>query len=66
MAWKQMDIRQQRAELAVRLGQGESMSALCREYGISRPTGYLWKQRFDRSGVAGLQDQSRRPAQSPP
>jgi transposase InsO family protein len=60
-----MDIRQQRAEFAVRVGRGESMSALCREYEISRPTGYLWKQRFDAQGVAGLNDLSRRPAHSP-
>ena len=65
MAWKQMDIRQQRAEFAVRLEHGEAMSALCREYGISRPTGYVWAGRFACSGIAGLDDHSRRPEHSP-
>jgi transposase/transposase InsO family protein len=65
MAWKQMDIRQQRAEFAVRLDRGESMSALCREYGISRPTGYLWTGRFAGEGIIGLDNHSRRPEHSP-
>jgi transposase InsO family protein len=65
MAWKQMDIRQQRAEFSVRAWRGEPVSGLCLEYGISRPTGYLWKQRFAAQGVAGLDDRSRRPAHSP-
>ncbi len=65
MAWKQMDIRQQRAEFAVRVSRGESMSGLCREYGISRPTGYLWCSRFAREGIAGLDNRSRRPEHSP-
>jgi transposase InsO family protein len=65
MAWKQMDIRQQRAEFAVRLARGEKLSTLCREYEITRPTGYLWKRRFAEHGVAGLEDRSRRPEHSP-
>ncbi len=39
----------------------ESMSGLCREFGISRKTGYKWLQRFEERGVEGLRDQSRRP-----
>ncbi len=65
MAWKQMDIGQQRAEFAVRLARGEKLSSLCREYEITRPTGYLWKRRFAEHGVAGLEDRSRRPEHSP-
>jgi hypothetical protein len=60
-----LSIRQQRAEFAVRLSRGESMSALCREYAISRPTGYVWAARFVQHGVAGLDNHSRRPEQSP-
>jgi len=65
MAWKRVDVLEQRAKFVVRAWRGEPMSALCQEYGISRPTGYLWKQRFAQSGVAGLHDQSRRPMQDP-
>jgi hypothetical protein len=50
MAWKQMDIRRQRAEFAVRLARGEKLSTLCREE-ITRPTGYLWKSRFAEHGL---------------
>jgi transposase InsO family protein len=38
---------------------------LCREYEISRPTGYLWLKRFAEQGVAGVEEHSRRPHQSP-
>jgi transposase InsO family protein len=34
---------------------------LCREYGISAKTGYKWRARFVQSGLAGLNDLSRRP-----
>lgn len=38
-----------------------SMSALCREFGVSRKTGYKWLERFGREGIEGLKDRSRRP-----
>jgi putative transposase len=38
-----------------------SMAELCRRYGVSRPTGYKWLQRFEEEGPPGLQDRSRRP-----
>ena len=37
------------------------MAELCRRYGISGPTGYKWVDRFEASGVPGLQERSRRP-----
>ena len=44
---------------------GKRMTALCREYGISRETGYKWLNRFKREGADGLEEQSRRPVSSP-
>jgi len=41
------------------------MAELCRAAGISRPTGYLWLDRYRRFGEAGLADRSRRPWRSP-
>ena len=43
--------------------QKEEMSVadLCREYGISRPTGYRWINRYKETGPEGLVDRSRRP-----
>lgn len=38
-----------------------SFSALCRDYGISRQTGYTWLGRWRSDGEAGLLDRSRRP-----
>ena len=34
---------------------------LCREYGVSRKTGYKWRERFVEHGIAGLEEESRRP-----
>ena len=44
-----------------RLFEGERMVDLCAEYGISRKTASKFKQRFERYGRAGLEDQSRAP-----
>ena len=37
------------------------MSALCRKFGISRPTGYKFFKRYKNIGLDGLKDRSRRP-----
>lgn len=41
------------------------MAELCREFGISRKTGYKWKERYSQRGLEGLHDHSRRPSSSP-
>lgn len=38
-----------------------NFAELCRKYGISRPTGYKWVDRFQTAGEAGLQERSRAP-----
>lgn len=43
----------------------ERFGDVCREYGISRKTGYKWKERFLSGGLSGLSDESRRPKASP-
>jgi transposase InsO family protein len=58
-----MDERLQFAAEA-RLTEG-SFSELCRRFGISRPTGYLWLDRFSREGAAGLEDRSHGPRSCP-
>ena len=40
---------------------GEPMAELCREFGISRKTGYKIFDRYQECGVQGLTDRSRRP-----
>ena len=66
MPFKQMEVREQRVEFVVRaLRRAEPLSDLCREFCISRPTGYLWIERYRAAGVAGIEERSRRPRHSP-
>ena len=44
---------------------GANMSALCREYDISRQTGHKWLKRFKEHGYEGLEEESRRPSSTP-
>lgn len=42
------------------------MAALCRQFGISRKTGYKWRKRYQQQGgLSALQERSRRPWRSP-
>jgi len=67
MPWARADVSEQRIRFVVRAVSGkEAMSALCREFGISRPTGYRWRRRYEQTGsVTGVVEQSRRPRHSP-
>lgn len=42
-----------------------NLRALCAQFGISRPTGYKWLERYRDGGVAALADHSRRPQSAP-
>lgn len=57
----------QRIEFVIRARRGEeTMTELCREYEISRPTGYLWLKRYkDAETITALKEKSRRPQNSP-
>src|SRR5665213_371973 len=65
MSWRLVGVQDQRVEFVVRASRGECLSSLCREFEITRPTGYLWLKRFREQGVAGVQEHSRRPHLSP-
>ncbi|RKX84410.1 MAG: hypothetical protein DRP70_13275 [Spirochaetes bacterium] len=41
------------------------MKDLCAEYGISKPIGHKWRNRFIQEGLAGLNERSRKPRVSP-
>jgi transposase InsO family protein len=58
-----MKLREEFVLLA--LEPGACMAKLCREYGISRRSGYKWVSRYQEEGIAGLTDRSRRPLESP-
>ena len=51
----------ERLRFVARLLDGEKMAPLCREFGISRKTGYKIFQRYQGCGLEGLTDRSRRP-----
>lgn len=66
MAWKTMDVQEQRVRFVVEATQkARTFRALCAAYEISRPTGYLWLKRYRERGVAGIAEQSRKPHRSP-
>ena len=51
----------ERVRFVARRLDGEKMAALCREFDISRKTGYKLFNRYKDSGLEGLTDRSRRP-----
>ena len=61
MPWKESSVMEERLRFVARLLEGESMSALCREFGISRKTGYKIFNRYKEQGPEALCDRSRRP-----
>lgn len=66
MSWKETSVITLREEFVLRaLEPNANLSAICREYGISRKTGYKWLSRFKTSGRDGLCDRSTRPLSSP-
>lgn len=64
MAWNERTVEIMREEFVRRvLAQEASKSALCREYGISRPTGDKWIERFQEG--QSMSNRSRAPLSSP-
>ena len=51
----------ERLRFVARLLEGEKMAVLCREFDISRKTGYKLFERYKDCGLEGLTDRSRRP-----
>ena len=51
----------ERLQFVARRLAGEGLAELCREFGISRKTGYKIFDRYQQCGVQGLTDRSRRP-----
>ena len=46
MPWKECNVEDERLRFVARLQGGEKMAALCREFGISRKTGYKIFNRY--------------------
>src|SRR5690606_6672275 len=54
-------VMDERVRFVGRLLEGDSMSGVCREFGISRKTGYKIWDRYRQEGMDALCDRSRRP-----
>jgi transposase InsO family protein len=66
MAWGTVNVNEQRVRFVVCASRHEkSLQELCKEFGISRPTGYEWLRRYQAGGIAGVAEKSRRPHRSP-
>jgi transposase InsO family protein len=66
MAWKTVDVQEQRVRFVVCACRGEkNFRQLCQEFDISRPTGYQWLRRYQAGGIAAIVEKSRRPQHSP-
>ena len=61
MPWKESLVMEERLRFVARLLDGESMSYMCRQFGISRKTGYKIYNRYKEHGLEALSDRSRRP-----
>ena len=61
MPWRECSVMDERMQFVARRLAGEPMAALCREFGISRKTGYKIFDRYQHCGLHGLTDRSRRP-----
>lgn len=61
MPWKECSVMDERLRFVARLLDGEAMSDVAREFGISRKTGYKIFNRYKDQGLEALDDRSRRP-----
>ena len=61
MPWRECCQMDERLRFVARLLEGEKMAVVCREFEVSRKTGYKIFSRYKDCGLEGLTDRSRRP-----
>src|SRR5690606_4232795 len=61
MPGRECSVMEERLRFVARLLHGEGMSRVCREFGISRKTGYKIWDRYRQEVTEALTDRSRRP-----
>ena len=61
MPWKECSVMDERLRFVARLLDGDAMTDVCRDFGISRKTGYKIFARYKDHGAEALSDRSRRP-----
>jgi len=66
MSWKELSLVVRRLQFVKLAWKGQqSLSQLCRRFGMSRKSGYKWLERFKQEGPRGLRDRGCRPHRSP-
>jgi transposase InsO family protein len=66
MGWKETCALEERFRFLQACQEEDfSFAELCRQFGISRKTGYKWQTRYQAEGLEGLVDQSRAPDRHP-
>ena len=63
MPWECKTVEEIRREFVIAAKKEKNFSKLCREYGITRKTGYKWLERFENN--EGLSDRNKSPHNSP-
>jgi putative transposase len=61
MGWKECSKMDEKLKFIARYLEGEKMAPLCREFGITRPTGYKLIDRYKMMGQCALVEQKRTP-----
>src|SRR6266436_7636189 len=61
MPWMESSVMEERLRFVARLLDGEAMTDVCRDFGVSRKTGYKIFDRYQEHGLEALTDRSRRP-----
>jgi transposase InsO family protein len=63
MPWKASSVQDERIRFVIEASRQERpLAAVCRDFGISRPTGYTWLSRYRKAGrVNDIRELSRRP-----
>ena len=64
MPWRESTVMEERFRFVTRRLEGESMTALCREFGISRKTGHKIFARYKEHGLEDLRDRPRTPGRN--
>lgn len=66
MSWKETCVMEERMRFVLACEEEfDGFSDICRHFGISRKTGYKWRERYLREGVGGLVDRTRAPLYCP-
>lgn len=61
MPWKECNVMDERMRFIAKVIEGHNMTDVCRQFGISRKTGYKIWNRYKDSGSEALNDRSRKP-----